>query len=101
MVWRDTKVTCPPHLTCPTDHFRLLSRLALDVCVRVIQKYHGLVEGGCTADRQGGAADVVDYPPGSTGLAALPTDEHVPGIDGTVVDCPHVLSNMRLVAHSD
>lgn len=84
--WYEGPMFPPSYLS--TRRFRFVCRLVLDVCVRVVQEYHGLVEGGCTADRQGGATDVVDYPPGSTGLAALPTDEHVPGMDGTVVVLP-------------
>lgn len=57
-------------------------RPVFDVYVRVVQEYNELVEGGCTVDSQGGAADVVDYSTGSAGVAALPTDEHLPGMDG-------------------
>lgn len=89
MVWYGCHLSPPIVAISPTVSG--LYRLVLDVFVRVVQEYDELVESGGTADSQGGAADVVDYSPGSTGVAALPTDKHVPGVGGTAVDytiCP-------------
>lgn len=99
VTWRGMHSSVPPVSSIHPDRVRLVSVPPVgDVCVRVVQKYNELAEGGRTADIQEGAADVVDHSPGSTGAAALPTDKHVPGTERTAVD--HCIAQQSTV-HSN